>query len=292
MRDGRVSWRYDGCSVMLKSLRDGLLRWYVRTPEHPMKYRIVQWLGRHVFPDAGVRAPAYPRLDLLLHPRDWIEYLLLRGDRYEPRTLDFLAANLAPGQAVLLAGVNFGQHVAVAARAVGPTGLVIGVEPQPRALLRAAANLQHNGLSAQVRLVGAALGEREDLLPMAWSSPHHPGVASLLDEGDGLTVPIVRASRLIGALARRRLRLLLLDVQGYELKALAGLDPPDYPDVVVVEMERVLLERAGATPATLCGALARMGYALHDLNGRPVQASDALLENNLVGVRPGATVRW
>jgi hypothetical protein len=163
----------DRRNAVLTHLRDALLAAYVRGPDHPMKYRVVQWLGRRVIPERGIRAPAHPDLELYLHPRDWIEYQLLRGGRYEPLTLAFLSANLRPGDAAVLAGVNFGQHVAVAARAVGPSGLVVGVEPQPAALLRAARNLRLNGLAAQVRLVSAALGRTDALLPMRWSQPEN-----------------------------------------------------------------------------------------------------------------------
>ncbi len=209
---------------MISWLRTRLLRAYMRTPEHPAKYRIVRWLGRHVFPDNGIDCVVYPNIRLALHPRDWIEYLLLRGAAYEPRTLDFLANNLTEGDAALLAGVNFGLHVAVAARAVGASGTVIGVEPQPRALLRAAENLRTNGLLDRVRLVSAALGNDETFAPMAWSAPDNPGAASLLDEGAGFVTPIVRLSRLIEAIAPKPLRILLLDVQGFEARVLGGLD--------------------------------------------------------------------
>ena len=170
---------------MFSQLRNWLLKSYLRTPDHPCKYRVVKWLGKVVFPSSGVRASAYPELDLMLHPRDWIEYLLLQGRRYEPLTLDFLKSNLRTGDCAILAGVNFGQHVAVAARAVGISGRVIGIEPQPAALLKARENLRLNGLSRQVMLLSLALGRKTELLSMAWSLEENSGAASLLDKGEG-----------------------------------------------------------------------------------------------------------
>jgi FkbM family methyltransferase len=215
---------------MIRRLRDSLLRLYVRTPEHPTKYRIVQWLGRNWFPDKGVVAVAHPDLRLRLNPRDWIEYLLLRNEEYEPMTLVFLAANLRPGDAAIFAGVNFGQHVAVAARAVGPTGLVIGLEPQPRALVKTWENLQLNGLSTPVRLVAAALGSRDELVPMAWADLGNTGAASLLDKTPGLFVQVVQLSRVLERFGSASYRLLLLDVQGFESNALAGLAGGPLPE--------------------------------------------------------------
>src|SRR5438270_7357918 len=99
-------------------LRTALLRGYAQTPEHPSKYRIVRWLGRHAFPEEGIQCRIHPDISLYLHPRDWIEYFLLRGEQYEPLTLRFVQENLCAGDLAILAGVNFGLHVAVAARAV------------------------------------------------------------------------------------------------------------------------------------------------------------------------------
>jgi FkbM family methyltransferase len=277
---------------VLRRLRDALLGAYLRGPEHPTKYRVVQWLGRHAMPEHGIRARAHPDLALDLHPRDWIEYLLLRGERYEPLTLAFLAANLRPGDAALLAGVNFGQHVAVAARAVGPAGLVVGVEPQPAALLRAARNLRLNGLSAQVRLVGAALGRTDALLPMRWSRPENAGAASLLDEGEGLVVRVVPVRDVIRALCPAAPRLMLLDVQGFELEVLAGLDPEHLPGILVVEADPGFLGRAGTTVEVLFGRMEALGYAPRSLAGAAVTPGDPLAEHNVVGVRPGVVVAW
>ena len=110
---------------------------YLRGPEHPGKLRVVRALARTVIPENGIAVSVGEGVSLYLHPRDWIEYLLLRGNPYEPLTLQFLRANLLPGDGAVLAGVNFGLHVAVAASAVSESGRVVGVEPQPAALLRA-----------------------------------------------------------------------------------------------------------------------------------------------------------
>ena len=70
--------------------RTTLLRAYAQTPEHPTKYRMIRWLGRHVFPTDGIKHRAYRDIKLYLHPRDWLEYWLLRGEAYEPLTLKFI----------------------------------------------------------------------------------------------------------------------------------------------------------------------------------------------------------
>lgn len=278
---------------MLGRVRDCILRWYVRTPEHPMKYRIVQWLGRHGFPERGILTVAHPGLQFRLHPRDWIEYRLLSGEAYEPLTLAFLSANLRSGDTAVLAGVNFGQHVATAARAVGPSGRVIGVEPQPSALLKAWETLQLNGLQRCVTLVAAALGSEDDILPMTWSDPRNAGAASLLDTGDGLYVPVLRLPQVLQAVGSPQVRMLLLDVQGFEANVLNGLEGAPLPEIVVVEIDDSFIARSGLKPRDLLCQIESMGYALWCLDGTPAAPTSVVFpERNVVGLRSGVCAVW
>jgi FkbM family methyltransferase len=266
---------------------------YARLPEHPAKYRLIRWLGKWAFPAQGVVQDLDHGIRMHLHPRDWIEYEILRGNPHEPRTIEFLSRNLHPGDNALLAGVNNGMHVIAAAKAVGAGGCVIGVEPQPAALLRARANLELNGVAARVRLVSAAVGHGEELTPMSWSNQENTGAASLLDSGPGFVVPLLQLSTVIEKLCPGPLHLMLLDVQGYEVPALKGLASDRLPDLLIVEDGAEWLEKAGSSREQLYGQMSTMGYELRDLAGRLVTAdAPPLLEENLVGVRPGAGVKW
>lgn len=274
-------------------IRTTLLRAYAQTPEHPTKYRMIRWLGRHVFPDAGIEHLAYHDIRLYLHPRDWIEYWLLRGDEYEPLTLQFLERNLRSGDVAICAGVNFGLHVAVAARAVGAEGRVIGVEPQPAALLRAAQNLRLNNLLDRVTLVAMALGTNTDLIHMAWPASSNPGTASLLDEGAGLSVSVMPLSHLVKTQGYQKVRLLLLDVQGYEAQVLAGLNDDCRPDILVVEIDPEFLRRANTTSAALLTQIADLGYSLHTLSGiTQTPACESFPERNVICLRKNVEVTW
>jgi len=254
---------------------------------------MIRWLGRRVFPADGIKHRTYEDIQLYLHPRDWIEYWLLRGDDYEPLTLKFIEQNLQPGDVAILAGVNFGLHVAVAARAVGDEGRVIGIEPQPAALLRAAQNLRLNNLLHRVSLVSMAIGVKEELVHMAWPDAANSGTASLLDEGDGLMVSILPLAAIVKAQKRQKVRLLLLDVQGYEAQALAGLTQECLPEILIVEIDPEFLQRANTTAAVLLNQILDLGYSLHWLDGTPVTAeSESFPERNAIGIRKDVEVTW
>jgi FkbM family methyltransferase len=274
-------------------MRSSVIAKYLRWPEHPGKLRVVRALARTVIPEAGVVAPVHGGIRLCLHPRDWIEYLLLRGIPYEPLTLQFIRANLRPGDGAVLAGVNFGLHVAVAAMAVSAEGLVVGVEPQPAALVRARRNLALNELTPQVHLVAAALGRAAKLIPMAWSNPENAGAASLLDEGHGVVVPMIRLGEVLPLLGNRRFRLLLLDVQGYEEEVLAGAELHAGPELMIVELDPEFLARAGSVASRVAERLTAAGYDLFDVYGNhDLTSLVELPERNLVAVKRGVTVRW
>jgi FkbM family methyltransferase len=265
---------------------------YMRLPEHPGKYRVVQWLGRHVVPGDGIVTEVHPRVHLSLHPRDWIEYSLMREGHYEPLTLSFLARNLRPADNAVLAGVNNGLHVIVAARAVGERGTVIGVDPQPSALLRARRNIDLNRVAAPIRLLAAALGAEMALAHMPWADAENHGAASLLDSGPGLEVPLITLAAVLDALCSGPVRMMLLDVQGYEIPALTGLKH-HRPELLVVEDSEEYLARAGTSRAQLYSSMRDMGYSLHDLFGGGVDETGPLpAECNVVARAAGVNVDW
>ena len=281
---------------MKSSLRDRIIASYLRGPEHPAKLRVIRALSSTIIPESGIIAavPGAPSdIRLFLHPRDWIEYLLLRGMAYEPRTLAFIRMNLHSGHGAIFAGVNFGLHAASAALAVGPQGLILGVEPQPAALLRARMNFELNRLESRIVLVEAAVGAEEGLAHMAWSKPDNPGAASLLDQQPGFTVSMIRLRSLMPLLGGRLFRLLLLDVQGFEPEVLKGIDFTQGPDIAVIEIDREFISRAGVSPESLARTLTEAGYNLFTIDGEdPGQRWFDLPELNLVAVREGAEVRW
>lgn len=268
-------------------LVERLFRAYVHAPDHPGKLRIERWIGASCLPAKGGRFEVDCGVTLQLHPRDWIEYVLIREGRYEPLTLRFLEKNLQPGHGALLAGINFGLHVVVASRAVGPSGRVVGVDPQIQALRRTRDHLALNGAPANVRLVPAALGRRPGVVIVDDPPADNAGNANLRTPGSGpacvLCTPIGELWRLVHPGAPSP-DLLLLDVEGFEGEVLAGFDAHFRPGLIVIELRDDFLRQMGSSAAQVCAHLADMGYALHALDGRRASAGDALPEHNAIAV--------
>jgi FkbM family methyltransferase len=266
-----------------------LYRLYVKAPNHPAKLRLVRWLGAKLFPVEGFAYTVSRGIKLLLHPGDWIEYLLLKEGEYEPLTLRFIEKNLKKGQTSLFAGVNFGLHLIVASRCSADTGCVIGVEPQPKALYRAYSNIILNDLSPNIRLVSSALGEQLALTPMDNAPNHNSGSASMVESHSCFPfyVHIASVTEILERLGIKRLDLMLLDVEGFELEVMKGISDALKPPILIVEVNPLVLEPLGIQQQCFYDKLAAMGYSCWSLDGRALKPDDPTPEQNVVAVLNG-----
>jgi hypothetical protein len=88
-------------------------------------------------------------------------------------------------------------------------------------------------------------------------------------------------------------RLGLLDVQGFESKALSGFQEGPLPELLVVEVDPLFMERAGTTVANLYASMEQLGYHLRSLLGESASHDPSRLpERNVVGVLGDADVAW
>jgi FkbM family methyltransferase len=270
-----------------------LLQWFARLPEHPAKQRILRrWIGR-LMPRSGLVFEVDRGVRLWLHPTDWIEYLLMTTGVYEPHTLRFLESNLAEGDATVLAGVNFGLHLIVAARRVGRVGSAIGVDPQPGSVERALQNAALNGIGEQLKVAAMALDRHSGTVWLDLPPEENSGAASILAGGpDKVMAGSLRFDELVAKCGLSRVRLFLLDVEGYELNVLRGLGAVR-PEIIVVESHAPSQRRAGHTQAELMRELESLGYRLTDLHGNPhVDPEAAVTELNVVARLPGIVPVW
>src|SRR6516164_956616 len=93
--------------------------------------------------------PANPQPDYILGSSDTEhERLIRQARRLAPVTESFFReAGIGPGQRVLDLGSGVGDVAMLAARLVGPSGEVVGVERDPRSIVRARARVTAAGLT-------------------------------------------------------------------------------------------------------------------------------------------------
>lgn len=128
---------------------------------------------------------------------------------------------LRPGDCFIDGGANIGFYTVLASKIVGPGGRVFAVEMMPDTAEILRAHIRQNECT-NVRVIEAALTENPDEILTASVIPGKYGQASLCADG----AVEVEAVTLAGVLADvRTVRLLKLDLEGAELKAVQGLGP-------------------------------------------------------------------
>lgn len=146
---------------------------------------------------------------------------------YEPETSRFLAAHLRPGDTFWDLGANAGYHTLMGARAVGPTGRVIAVEPDPGTCAILREQLELNGVG-HCTIVQAAVSDRAGTarLVQRASDPRANALEEIdnpaIDNRVGTVIEV--PSLTLEELAARYPApdLVKMDIEGAEVQALPG----------------------------------------------------------------------
>jgi FkbM family methyltransferase len=195
---------------------------------------------------------------------------------WEPEESAFLRSAIKPGDTFLDVGAHVGYHTLAGARAVGPTGQVIAVEPSPEILALLRNNLRNNltGDSADiVHVAPVAAWDSDTTLTFTQSVEGNSGDSRVYADDHAATGITVDARRLdsLEALGGTTVAVVKTDLQGRDHRALRGLRKiieRDRP-VIVTEFWPEGIRDLGDDPAIVLGEYADMGYRLSTLPGQP-----------------------
>lgn len=174
---------------------------------------------------------------------------------YEPAEAAVLTAALKPGMTYLDIGGNIGYLATLAAKLVGPTGLVVAVEPEPYNFGLLARNLAANP-HARAEPVNIAAGDKPGTARL-FKAACNLGDHRLYADGEAanreaVEVPVVRLDALFAEKGWPPPDVVKVDVQGYEPFAVAGLDglaAAGRPMTVLTEYWPIGMRAAGGDPA-------------------------------------------
>ncbi|MEM6974597.1 MAG: FkbM family methyltransferase [Pseudomonadota bacterium] len=179
-------------------------------------------------------------------------------ETYERGEVALLSAVLRPGDRVIDIGSGIGLTAMFAARAVGPSGAVLGFEANPEALALARAQAEANGCAIEFR--NALLVSDPDA-PATLPFHLHPRFISSTARADRpgamreIALPTVPLPPL---LAEFRPSVLSIDIEGFEVDLLSGLN--DFGPVRAIVMETHAAVTGAAALATLEAHLAAAGF--------------------------------
>jgi FkbM family methyltransferase len=171
---------------------------------------------------------------LLVDPRAPLGRVLAVSGRWEPHVTAQFCASLGPGDVCVDVGAHIGYYTLLASRRVGASGHVYAVEASPRVFRVLSWNLRRNAqtnVSAFHAAAGASSGSgvlyeapgpnasTSSMSPRMLEAPH----GAPADEFAPTVVRIVALDDLVPVDAHHRVRVVKVDVEGYEVEVLSGM---------------------------------------------------------------------
>lgn len=258
-------------------------RMLLRLPQFKGKARITEFSKTVFFP--AHRFTSSFGFVMELDPVDWTQSDLLRNGSMESLTSALYARLLQAGDKYVDIGAHIGYHTLVARRWVGAEGQVIAVEPQPYNCQKLLANWRANSFE-NLALYVAAIGEENSTVRLNQQTETDTSRLSLClepvnDEARVFYVPLRRLDTILAEQNVERVRLLKIDVEGYELEVINSLGA-FFPSVDNIILE-VLDTSTGisAKSKALIENLVRHQYQLHTVEGNVWDRQSPLPENNL-----------
>lgn len=158
-----------------------------------------------------------------VNPEDiYVGQAIAMYGEYGEHEVQLFTQIVKPGDTVVEVGANIGAHTVPLAKLAGAHGHVHAFEPQPVIFQNLCANIALNSLlnvHTYSQAAGSANG-RAALPAVDYTKPGNFGGIELQHQGQGITVPVVRLDDILIDLPR--LRLLKLDVEGWEQSVLEG----------------------------------------------------------------------
>ncbi|HEY0407254.1 MAG TPA: FkbM family methyltransferase [Pyrinomonadaceae bacterium] len=208
------------------------------------------------------------------------------GQNYDAPVARFLRERVRPGALCIDVGANVGVYVLQFAHWSGPTGQVVAFEPNPTARAILEKHVRMNALTERVRVVNAAVGATsgEAILYAAEADGMSRLGAPNKELAGNFYEVAVSVMTLDDYCAAERLKpdWLLIDIEGFEMAALAGarelINNCRGELGIIVEMHPSVWDSANTTRAGAEALLADLNLRAVPLMGQ----ADALGEHGLV----------
>jgi FkbM family methyltransferase len=210
---------------------------------------------------------------------------------YEPEQTAWARECLSPGDRFVDVGANFGWYTALASTIVGPAGSVFAFEPSPIAADAIDNTITENQLK-NVTLVRSAVGAKSGNLHIYMpvnSAVHSPSAFFSDPAFIPLKVPLISLDRYEPISHGPAIKLIKIDVEGYEPDVIAGMHQLVRQGTVkniFLEFNSGWLKRNNTTPAELFDLITSYGFRVHketalkihrEDNGDPYELQDMWL---------------
>jgi FkbM family methyltransferase len=199
------------------------------------------------------------RLDLL----EIIQKNMFLGS-YEPTQTEWFKQCLRPGDVFIDVGASFGWFTTLGALLVGPTGKVFAFEPSPIAsqvVEEMIKDSMHQNVILTKTAVGRATGNTSLFLPTS-RNLHSPSILQSDSDFVPVSVPMVALDHFALLKNVPKIKLVKIDVEGYEPDVLAGMErliKEKRIENIICEFNSGWLKRNSMTPAQLHECFINLG---------------------------------
>ena len=260
------------------------LRLFFALPYFRGRDRIIGFLS-----DSFVQKPIKlgDGLRMFLDASEYVQLEILVHGATEPLTLALIRKLVAVGDSVVDVGAHIGHHALVAAQEAGSKGRVIAIDPQPYNADRIACHAVLNSLDT-ITTICAAAGTLDSFVSLPVQSERDRSRMSLHQAGPNdlsvsVEVPLRRLDTIFAQHSLGEVKLLKIDVEGYELEVLRGVGSrlSDCRNIILELLEGTGAERN----REVVNLLSAQGSDLFDVTGKPWQGAMPLPECNIWAVR-------
>lgn len=206
---------------------------------------------------------------VVLNPADPVVSGALHFGVYEKAETRFFQSACRDGMTFLDVGANLGYYTALAARAVGPNGRVLAVEPDPDSFGYLEQTIAANAVG-NVEAFPVAASDAPAILPLYISTDNRGDNRLYASDGERPQVEV--KARPLDTLLRDNkidtVDLIKIDVQGYEPKVIAGLRETitASPNLTLLtEFWPQGIDEAGEDANEFLQTLRELGLTLHEL---------------------------
>jgi FkbM family methyltransferase len=228
---------------------------------------------------------------LYLDPNDYVHCMMFYN-RYSREILQVFRRYARPGDTVIDVGAHIGYFTLFLAELVGPQGHVYSFEPDPRArnfLARSVNGSDIDWIDVSPLALATGSGSVKFFLAKGLGSSSAVKAVQQID-AEETAIQTVSLDELVdqGSVAGP-IRLVKIDVEGYELDAIRGMAKvlKDHRPVMVVEVNKEMLHARGESPASLFALLTSLDYRVEALE-KPARGrfKESIMTSAINGTEP------